>query len=724
MIPPTLFSAWSFASLGMLGWSAAVAIPIAIHLWSRRTRHEVSWAAMQFLLAAVDKQSRRLRIEQWLLLAIRVGILAVFALAVADPLLSGTAILQLMPDTNQRHHTVLVIDVSYSMSARPHDQQAGHGTLLDVAKAQAIAMVQQAAQGDGFTLVTLTESPRAVIASVAFERDDVIREINGLTIDHQSASLNETLGEVASVLERAERRYPELEGSRVVLFSDLGLTTWEAAATPAVRRQLAALAEDAELAVREIGKPIDDNTTIGMLTTTTPVTPVHRPITFEAVVRNHSLQEQRRRIEFLVDGQGAAQQALTVPAEGNATATFTHQFRAAGQHLVEARTDDDRVLLDNHRWLSVTTPASIHVLCVTSTPTASRYIELALAPSPAGVSDFTTEVVSDNLLIDTDLERYDCVILANVGRLGSDEAQHLRQFVIEGGGLITILGDQVQRRSYNEELAADTSASPLLPATLGELVRGGPHRLDALQYQHPLVAAFRGHQRAGLLTIPVWRYVRLQPQAGARPALAFHNGDPALISQRVGRGRSVLLATAADADSIDRSTVPIVPWSAIVSWPSFPPLLHEMVHFSISGRGENDNYLVGEPWELSRREPTMTASVVLDPNGDPLATSAGGSSASLPITRLSGVYRIEQRTGDRPLRQIAVNLPVEEGDLSRLAASDLPAELRAVEGSIDDAETAGIDPQPSQWFRIFLGAVILLVLVESAFAGWLDARAA
>ena len=42
---------------------ALVAVPILIHLLSRRRVQRVPWAAMQWLMAAVKRHQRRLRIE-------------------------------------------------------------------------------------------------------------------------------------------------------------------------------------------------------------------------------------------------------------------------------------------------------------------------------------------------------------------------------------------------------------------------------------------------------------------------------------------------------------------------------------------------------------------------------------------------------------------------------------------------------------------------------------
>ena len=83
-MPPPLL-AFGFESLPMLGWLAAAAAPWLIHLLSRRKYRETAWAAMDFLLAAVKRRTRRIRIEQWLLLAVRTLVIVALVTAVAEP---------------------------------------------------------------------------------------------------------------------------------------------------------------------------------------------------------------------------------------------------------------------------------------------------------------------------------------------------------------------------------------------------------------------------------------------------------------------------------------------------------------------------------------------------------------------------------------------------------------------------------------------------------------
>src|SRR5579871_6124133 len=63
--------------------AGAAAVPVVIHLLNRRRYRIVDWAAMRFLLAAQKQNLRRLRLEQWLLLAVRTLILLLLVAAMA-----------------------------------------------------------------------------------------------------------------------------------------------------------------------------------------------------------------------------------------------------------------------------------------------------------------------------------------------------------------------------------------------------------------------------------------------------------------------------------------------------------------------------------------------------------------------------------------------------------------------------------------------------------------
>src|SRR5881394_2959969 len=91
---------------------AAVSVPIIIHLLNRRKFQKVVWAAMRFIQASVEKNQKRMRLEDMILLALRCLLLALLALALSRP-----AILSNASDVfgQSKVTAVIILDNSRSM---------------------------------------------------------------------------------------------------------------------------------------------------------------------------------------------------------------------------------------------------------------------------------------------------------------------------------------------------------------------------------------------------------------------------------------------------------------------------------------------------------------------------------------------------------------------------------------------------------------------------------
>ncbi len=211
-----LLLALGFGNWLMLSWLAAAAVPLAIHLWNRRRYREVSWAAIEYLLAALRKNARRIQIEQWVLLAIRTLIIVLVALAVAEPYLEGA---RLDFSTGQRTLKVLVIDGSFSMAYRATDK-----TRFERAKSAAEKIVEESPAGDAFLLVVLADPPVVVVGTPAHEPSDFLQEIDNLRLAQGLADLPATLARVEEVLSAAGGSAPARR--EVIFLTDLARNTW------------------------------------------------------------------------------------------------------------------------------------------------------------------------------------------------------------------------------------------------------------------------------------------------------------------------------------------------------------------------------------------------------------------------------------------------------------------------------------------------------------------
>src|SRR5262245_22592765 len=240
----------------MLAWGAAAALPFLIHLWSRRRYRQENWAAMAFLMAAVEKNASRVRLEQWLLLAVRMTMLGLFALALADPQFTISAG-QAGDPSSGNTHIILVIDGSYSMGYQDNDKSR-----FEEAKEIAKRRVASGQPGDAYALVLMTDPPHVVIAEPVVEMRRVGREIDDLRLTHGGASLAANLTEIEAIALRTSESADRHGLCQVVFLTDLQRATWGQVDTEESRTRLTRLESIATLELIDLSQADEANLAI------------------------------------------------------------------------------------------------------------------------------------------------------------------------------------------------------------------------------------------------------------------------------------------------------------------------------------------------------------------------------------------------------------------------------------------------------------------------------
>ena len=165
MMTALLLTAAPFIHPGIAGAALlAGLIPILVHLINRRRFVRVPWAAMSFLLAANRRSARRIRLEQSLLLMVRVALIVLLGLAVARPYLAASPLLPM--GLGSSVHRVLLVDNSLSMSATTPDGT----TRFNVARRCAERLLSSFPHKDTVSVVTLAQPAEAVIAQGSYDR--------------------------------------------------------------------------------------------------------------------------------------------------------------------------------------------------------------------------------------------------------------------------------------------------------------------------------------------------------------------------------------------------------------------------------------------------------------------------------------------------------------------------------------------------------------------------
>ncbi len=720
----------------MLLWGLAALAPILIHLWNRRRYRETDWAAMKFLLAAMRKNRRRIQVEQLLLLLVRCAILLFFAIALADISCSGGSGISGFGGPGSATHTVLVIDQSYSMAYGEEGQ-----TRLDQAKELARRIINEAGEGDGFTLLTMGRTAKGIISEPAFDPTDVLRELDQIEIDPGVAVLDLAMAEIEGTLRIAARDFPRLRRAQVCLLTDYGDITWKEAASQSNEQLLAKIEELAVVRTFDVGQPQTTNSAILAATQLTPYLTPDQSARFRVDISCDNASELPSQVlQMLVDGRLVSQKVVPFIDNQVVSVEMNTVFSQPGTHSIEFRLESDLLPTDNRRYIVAEVKPQLRILCLADDVPSLKFLKLALDPSDSVQSSVKVETMSASALMDIDLLAYDAVYLSNVAQIAPDEAGILRTFVERGGGLVIFLGDRVQAASYNAALAKGSEgAAPLIGINLEEPSPRGEYFLDPRQYESSMLEPFRGQQAGGLLTTPVWNYfkVSLNEDSAAQTALWFGTGDPAIVTSRYQTlsqddgattkrlgGNVIVFCLPASTDSVDRSLDPPEAWTVFPTWPSFPPLIQESLSLAVASQFDRRNRQLGDVFEgVIEGDPGANLIEVILPDDQSSRIEAVARDDRLfwafDRTDQVGIYRSKPLSGGaKETVEFAVNADTRESDLSRVVMDNVPPSLQPGDRGFDAAsggQVAGI-PASVELFRYALMLVMGLLFFESFLA--------
>jgi hypothetical protein len=187
----------NFLSPAFLIGLPLVAVPLIIHLLSRRQQKKISWGAMRFLMQAATRKRRIWKITDLLLLLLRTAAFLFFIFALARPLMPATWLGGSVP-----REVILVLDQSMSISRR-----AGSGTLFELQIQKAGEVLDNLKPSDSVRVLLAGETPEWMMADSTPATPTTIRRLRT-----QIGELKPTLG--AADLIACVREAADLEAAK------------------------------------------------------------------------------------------------------------------------------------------------------------------------------------------------------------------------------------------------------------------------------------------------------------------------------------------------------------------------------------------------------------------------------------------------------------------------------------------------------------------------------
>ena len=414
----------SFLQPALLWALPLIALPVIIHLISRRRHRIVPWAAMMFLLDAQRASQGMARLRQWLILALRVLALTLLIIAAGRPLLSAGA--------NWLGGSIetifIVLDRSSSMEQiDPQGDKSKRRAALDRMKeyVQRVGRVQR---------VVLLDS--ATGKPIVLED---VRSLDRLPQTQATAAAANIPGLLQQIADRVER--DKTGGGEIWILSDLRAADWNPSSgrwgdlrrrfgtMPQLAIRLLAFDQPAQRdhSIRVTRAEVETASrgdhrlsidfTIERLGTDT--TPTQIPVTFEidGVSTSHTVMCRER--EHVVRG-------FPIPLDEQVT---------EGWGVVSIPADDQPG--NNRFYFSFAPPIARHTVIVCEDRGVGRYFEqVAATPNERGI-EYSAEVVSVEQAATADLDAASLVVWQAPFPTGQ-LADRLKAFLAEGRPMLVL----------------------------------------------------------------------------------------------------------------------------------------------------------------------------------------------------------------------------------------------------------------------------------------------
>ena len=717
----TSWAAWLIAG------AAAAGIPVVIHMIHLARAPEVPFPTLRFLKSAAEKTARRRRLENILLMLLRMLLFAALAFALSRPFLSERFGLF---DEAKGGAAVLVLDNSYSMSVR-HEQD----TRFSKAKAEARAILDSQWKPAQAAVLLTNPGRDPVPTRLSADRAALFSQIGAAQASSGKADLVGTVKAAYALLDKAAAAE-----KRLWILTDRQGISWEGLQDFDDPKKHAAI----PVAIIRPTEPSFTNMAITSADVVSRSRVIGVPIRIDIMVKNSGPAPEKRNVLLFVDdfGQARQKQPVDLTAAGSPGSShmlsLTHVFEKPGPHrILVALEGSDSLDVDNTRRIALQIADRIPVLVVKQragdVPFQDPNFYLVRALDPVGAAaEIPWAIKPVETTVDTldvaGLDKFDVVFLNNVSGIKPDVAKALADYVARGRTLVVFCGPEVVPADYNRLFVDGISRQGgLLPARLKErmgdaVLKTTVEKVTTVVGQSPyledLVESADIYQ-----DILVYEYIRTDAAQADSVLARLTGGDPFLLVKPFGEGR-VLLCTA----------------TATAEWTNFPirnlflPFMMRIVNLATRGQNDRVNLLAGQAFEMNlfpdiKDATTAEIAGPLGPNGETASeqretvVSAGRNALRFEKTWNLGYYswRIPQR--NQVNGAFSTNPDGNESDLSEMADDKLRGDVGAQEthvaASLADLVSRFKDTARRELWQYFLILCLLVAVCEPLIANWM-----
>ena len=669
--------------IGML----AAAIPVLIHLLNLKRLKKIEFSTLAFLKELQKSKIRKIKLKQWLLLFLRVAIIALLVMAFARPTVKSVS----FGSSAAKTSAVFVIDNSFSMSVIDE-----HGAFFNQAKSITNKLIDNLQDGDEisvvFTSLNQNEKMKFSTDFSSAKKQLEITELSDATIQ-----LVPVLKNVLNKLENSNNFNKEIyflsDFQRVNYFTKPEEQTHKFENLTGTRFYKIAFSP------RNVS-----NLTITNFNVNNQIFELNKPVEFTVTVKNNSGKNvNNATVTLFINGKRRAHAGIKLNAGETKSYILTTTLKEQGLLEISAELDDDDILNDNKMYLGIYVPEKINVLLVTDKTDEIKFIDLALAPQIAQAVSLTK--IKTTGLASVNFRNYDVVFLTEIPL---SNYGLLSEYLTDGGSVILMPNsnsnlNEIQRFCKNLNLP--------VPEELTEQP-DDPVIFDKIDLNHPVFTnLFRKDFKPKLDSPLIYKYIKIIPGGRGKSIIKLIDNSAFLSEFNLGKGKLMFFGVA-----------PVLKWSDFPLKGIFAPLMNKLIYYLAAGNQKINTVKAGESIELNLRKIKIPQIKIVKPGTEEfvdLDLKKTQRYFNYGKTGKTGIYKFY--SGDKLIDFYAVNFDPNESDLTVLNEDEFDSVMSGLgfDGKIiklkptDDFKNIIYQSRfGTELWRYFLIIALVLALLE------------
>lgn len=670
----------------------AASIPVVIHLLNLRKLKKIEFSTLAFLKKLEKNKIRKIKLKQWLLLALRVLIILLIVLAFSRPALEGTAIGG--TTSSAKTTSVFIIDDSFSMSIV--DEK---GSSLNKAKETIKELINHLQEGDEAALITTTSRNEDDIAVNILKQ--VSTKAEQVKTSYVKGNIHNAVVQAAKIIGESKNFNKE-----VYIFSDFQKSNL---GDEKQFSDLSSMLNDGvKIYTFDYKSPEVLNLSISNIKLNSGMFEKDIPLLFDVTIDNKSFKDTDDGVlSIFVENERTAQQSFTIEKGTSKTLSIEVPIKKSGNISIQAKIEDDAIKEDNSRFFSLFIPREIPVLIMGDKQEDLNYISLALAASnETGALKINEKLFSQ--VNSLNLNDYHSIIIAGSGNPGNAK---LKLYVENGGGLFLLPGSSSTLSSFNQLISSlsGVSASSLV-GNPGQNITS--YKFNNVDFEHPLFTNLFVNEKKHLESPDIFAYYKITI-GGGKKIISMSDGSAFLSEMKLGKGKILLLNTA-----------PVLNWTNFPMKGIFPSLMNKIVYYLAFKNNVDDEIFPGDKINLTNYFKTASGLKINAPQGNEIFVNKDDSLYNSGLTPVQpGVYHLS--SGDKEIDHFAVNTDPAESDFSFLNIAEIEKYFKTInfKGKLINVD---VDKNPvdivmqsrfgTELWKYFLILALIIMAVEMLVA--------